>query len=69
MNSISNVLVILFLLQDTMVLPLLSSVLIDPNLWKNPENFDPENFLDEEGRFKKNDAFLVFGLGMSVDTL
>ncbi|KAL2096534.1 hypothetical protein ACEWY4_008682 [Coilia grayii] len=49
--------------KGTMVLPLLSSVLVDPKLWKNPDNFDPENFLDEEGHFKKNDGFLVFGLG------
>ncbi|XP_036418627.1 cytochrome P450 2M1-like isoform X1 [Colossoma macropomum] len=49
--------------KGTMVLPLLSSVLFDPELWKNPDHFDPENFLDEEGRFKKSDAFVVFGMG------
>lgn len=50
-------------LQETIILPLLSSVLSDPKLWKNPDNFDPENFLDEEGQFKRNDAFVVFGMG------
>ncbi|XP_035241714.1 cytochrome P450 2M1-like isoform X1 [Anguilla anguilla] len=49
--------------QGTMVLPLLSSVLSDPKLWKNPDVFDPENFLNENGSFKKNDGFLAFGLG------
>ncbi|KAG9340516.1 hypothetical protein JZ751_021336 [Albula glossodonta] len=55
-----------FIPEGTMVIPLLSSALSDPELWKTPDGFDPENFLNEDGSFKKNDGFLAFGLGKRV---
>ncbi|CDQ66178.1 unnamed protein product [Oncorhynchus mykiss] len=51
--------------EGTMVLPLLSSVLVDPKLFKNPDEFDPENFLDENGCFKKN-GFFAFGVAVCL---
>ncbi|KAM6360779.1 LOW QUALITY PROTEIN: cytochrome P450 2G1-like, partial [Pluvialis apricaria] len=46
--------------KDTEVYPLLSSVLHDPLGLRTPHTFDPTNFLDDSGRFRRNEAFVPF---------
>ncbi|KAM6153681.1 cytochrome P450 2A13-like isoform 2-T2 [Erethizon dorsatum] len=52
-----------FLPKGTEVFPMLGSVLTDCNFFSNPEDFNPQHFLDEKGQFKKTDGFVPFSLG------
>ncbi|XP_055507621.1 cytochrome P450 2K1-like [Leucoraja erinacea] len=52
-----------FIPKDTLVIPLLTSVLFDKTQWENPRAFNPSNFLDADGKFVKRDAFAPFSMG------
>ncbi|XP_072918430.1 uncharacterized protein [Hemitrygon akajei] len=52
-----------FLPKGTPVIPLLTSVLYDKTQWETPNDFNPSNFLDADGKFVKRDAFAPFSMG------
>ncbi|CAJ1064933.1 Hypothetical predicted protein [Xyrichtys novacula] len=49
--------------KGTMIIFLLHSVLKGEELWETPWSFNPQHFLDHNGKFKKNPAFLAFAIG------
>nr|XP_012629974.1 cytochrome P450 2F2-like [Microcebus murinus] len=52
-----------FLPKGTYVIPLLVSAHRDPTQFKDPDCFNPTNFLDDKGEFQSNDAFMPFAPG------
>ncbi|XP_077141736.1 cytochrome P450 2G1-like [Ranitomeya variabilis] len=52
--------------KGTDVYPLLCTVLRDPTKLAAPTKFDPNNFLDDKGCFKKNEAFMPFSAGKRI---
>ncbi|CAL8374768.1 unnamed protein product [Gadus morhua 'NCC'] len=49
--------------KGTMIIPMLHSVLREEKHWETPWSFNPQHFLDLDGNFKKNPAFLPFSAG------
>nr|XP_008508619.1 PREDICTED: cytochrome P450 2D14-like [Equus przewalskii] len=49
--------------KGTMLITNLSSVLKDETIWKKPFRFHPEHFLDAQGHFVKQEAFMPFSAG------
>ncbi|KAL7397020.1 hypothetical protein ABVT39_015379 [Epinephelus coioides] len=52
--------------KGTPVLPTLISVLRDETMWETPHSFNPQHFLDQDGKFRKREAFLPFSAGKRV---
>ncbi|KAL3875530.1 hypothetical protein ACJMK2_033474 [Sinanodonta woodiana] len=49
--------------KGTTLLPDIDSVLFDPKIWSDPEEFRPERFVSEEGTLLKPDEFIPFFTG------
>ncbi|XP_070609862.1 cytochrome P450 2J5-like [Erythrolamprus reginae] len=52
--------------KGTIIFPDLRSVLLDPEQWETPEEFNPNHFLDKDGKFIEREEFLPFGIGQRV---
>ncbi|XP_062409317.1 cytochrome P450 2F3-like [Sardina pilchardus] len=52
--------------KGTTILPMLHSALRDEDQWEKPWTFNPDHFLENDGSFKKNPAFLPFSAGKRV---
>ncbi|XP_046558211.1 cytochrome P450 2U1-like [Haliotis rubra] len=48
------------------IIAMLDSVLQDPDVWGDPDNFRPDCFLDDSGTVVKRDEFIPFSLGRRV---
>ncbi len=50
--------------QGTLIIPNLTSLLNEDGQWKFPNEFNPENFLNDHGEFIKPEAFIPFCASM-----
>ncbi|PIO14694.1 hypothetical protein AB205_0000250, partial [Aquarana catesbeiana] len=50
----------------TEIYPLLCTVHRDPTQFTTPYKFNPNHFLDDSGKFQKNDALMPFSAGKRI---
>ncbi|XP_048833576.1 cytochrome P450 2J2-like isoform X4 [Brienomyrus brachyistius] len=50
--------------KGTSITAILTSVLNDESEWETPNTFNPEHFLDSQGRFRRREAFCPFSAGL-----
>ncbi|XP_063790613.1 cytochrome P450 2W1-like [Pseudophryne corroboree] len=55
-----------FIPKGTPVVPLFTSILYDETEWETPREFNPNHFLDADGKFLKKDSFFAFSKGRRV---
>ncbi|XP_072028910.1 cytochrome P450 2U1-like [Amphiura filiformis] len=49
--------------KGSIVVPNLWAIHHDPDLWPNPDEFNPERFLDENGTLQEKDELIPFAIG------
>ena len=54
--------------KDAIIMPFMDSVLQDPDIWGDPENFRPERFIGPDGKLNKPEEFIPFGTGKWMGT-
>ncbi|KAF7235658.1 Cytochrome P450 2J2 [Varanus komodoensis] len=52
--------------KGTIVILDIASALYDPKKWETPHQFNPNHFLDKDGNFQNNDAFIPFSVGQRL---
>ncbi|KAG8550072.1 hypothetical protein GDO81_029043 [Engystomops pustulosus] len=52
-----------FIPKGASIITVVHSALRDKDYFEKPEDFYPEHFLDSNGNFKKNEAFIPFSIG------
>ena len=65
----SQLIVVPFSPQGTLIIQNLNSVLNEEGQWKSPHEFNIENFLNDQGEFDKPEAFMPFSAGIKAQAL
>ena len=55
--------------KDTLIIPNLHRMHMDPRYWTDPERFNPDRWIGPDGSLLKHEAFVPFSLGELYDTV